>query len=332
MDWSRIWRVISLPQAFVMSDGSCPEQRRQCVASRPSRRLVLVPRPAGATPQSIQDREWDAGVETHNRFSPLQDTQLEGMPIVGVSGSDTESDVPSRRRRHRVVWNADPHSEAQTTLTLLQVLARLVGAVPVGAPVAVASRHHRWSPLFVPLLWGAAGVDATTPVSDMLVSTASVVSEPIQFHGSDIPATEAVRVGWTALRAVLRTWWVHTQLQLSNWLRRQGFAANRLGHHILARAQERTLSQACEVHARVAILETVFVSTVLHLGRLSGIPPVIRDRAPEVRRIRQVIPSTVPSASWAQREKVILQDWFAKRCPMLKTCPHFMRGRLRQCG
>ena len=218
---------------------------------------MLVPQSVEGTPQSIQDREWDAGVETHNRFSPLQDTQVEGMRIVGVSGSDTESDVPSTRRRLCVVWNADPHSEAQTALILLQVLARRVGAVPVGAPIPVAIRHHRWSPLFVPLLWGAAGVDATTPVLDMLVSTASGVSEPIQFHGSDISATEAVRVGWTALRAVLRMWGVDTQLQVSNWLRNQGFAATRPGHHILARAQERILRE-------MAILETVFVSTVLH--------------------------------------------------------------------
>ena len=106
-----------------------------------------------ATPQSIQDREWDEGVETRNRFSPLQDTLLEGMPIVGVSGSNTESDVPSRRRRLRVVWNADPHSEAQTALTLLQVswctcpscnspssMVSIVCAVVVGC--CRGSRHH----------------------------------------------------------------------------------------------------------------------------------------------------------------------------------------------
>ena len=51
------------------------------------------------------------------------------------------------------------HSVASVGLTL--------GAVPVGAPVLVAIRHHRWSPLFVPLLWGASGVDATTPVLDI---------------------------------------------------------------------------------------------------------------------------------------------------------------------
>ena len=251
-------------------------------------------------------------------------------PIMGVSGSNIESDVPNRRRQFRAVRNDDPDSEAQTALTLLNVLARRVGAVPVEAPVPVAIRQHRWSPLFVPLLWSAAGVEATTPVLEMLVRTASSVSEPIQFHGSNTAAAEAVRVGWTALRGVLRMWGVDAQLQLSNWLRNQGFAATRPGHHIPARAQERILSQACEVDARVALLEAVFVTIVLHLGRESGIPAVTRDRAPEVRRIRQSVPATVPSESWAQLDQVNLQDWFARRCPMLKTCPYFMRGRLRQ--
>ena len=80
--------------------------------------------------------------------------------------------------------------------------------------------------------------------------------------------------------------------------------------------------------ARVAILETVFVSTVLHLGRLSG----TSDQRPSSRS--EADPpgySFHSSASWAQWDQVILQDWFAKRCPMLKTCPFFMRGRLRQC-
>ena len=55
------------------------------------------------------------------------------------------------------------------------------------------------------------GVDSTTPVLEMLVSTVSAVLEPTQFHGSDTSASEAGRVGWTVLRAVLRTWGVgHT--------------------------------------------------------------------------------------------------------------------------
>ena len=85
---------VSLPQMFVMSDGSCLEQRGQCVASRPSRRLVLVPQSVDATPQSIQDREWDARVETYNRFSPLQDTQLEGSRPEDVAMTE-RSDIES---------------------------------------------------------------------------------------------------------------------------------------------------------------------------------------------------------------------------------------------
>ena len=143
---------VPLPQIFVMSDGSCPEQRDQeCHApARPSRRLVFVPQFADATPQSIQDSEWEreAGVQTHSGFFPLQDKQLEGRPNHGCQSA--ESDVPRRRRRLRVVWNDDPHSGAQMALTLLQVFARRVGAVPVGAPVPVAIRQHRLSPMFVP--------------------------------------------------------------------------------------------------------------------------------------------------------------------------------------
>ena len=34
---------------------------------------------------------------------------------------------------------------------------------------------------------------------------------------------------------------------------------------------------------------------------------------------------------WEQLDQVNLAEWFLKRIPMLKTCPHFLRGRLRQC-
>ena len=114
------------------------------------------------------------------------------------------------------------------------------------------------------------------------------------------------------------------QLQLSDWLRNQGVAATWPGHHVPARAQGSILSHACEVDACVALLETVFVTTVLGQGRLSGIPAVTRDQFPEVRRIRQSVPATVSSASCVQLDQVNLQDWFARRCPMLKTCPHFI--------
>ena len=61
--------------------------------------------------------------------------------------------------------------------------------------------------------------------------------------------------------------------------------------------------------ARVAILETVFVSTV-HLGRSSGIPPVTRV---ELKKTHQVLRQSVQRVGHSG---------------MLKTCPYFMRGRL----
>ena len=132
----------------------------------------------------------------------------------------------SRRRRLRVVWNADRHSLCCKCWPdvwepcQLELLSQLQFATIDGL-------HY--------LCRNCGALQGLRPpVLDMLVSTVSGVSEPIQFHGSDISATEAVRVGWTALRAVMRTWGVDTQLQLSNWLRNQGFAATRPGHHIPA--------------------------------------------------------------------------------------------------
>ena len=34
---------------------------------------------------------------------------------------------------------------------------------------------------------------------------------------------------------------------------------------------------------------------------------------------------------WEQLDEVNLEEWFLKRVPTLKKCPHFMRGRLRHC-
>ena len=67
------------------------QRGQECHAPRPSRRLVLVPQSADATPQSIQDRQWerDAGAESHNRFSPLQDTEIDAQEadLIPVPGS-----------------------------------------------------------------------------------------------------------------------------------------------------------------------------------------------------------------------------------------------------
>ena len=42
-------------------------------------------------------------------------------------------------------------------------------------------------------------------------------------------------------------------------------------------------------------------------------------------------PTALPSSSWESLDEVNLEEWFLRRVPTMKKCPHFWRGRLRQC-
>ena len=53
----------------------------------------------------------------------------------------------------------------------------------------------------------------------------------------------------------------------------------------------------------------------------------IGDVAPEAEQAVQQPTGTF----WEQVDTFSLEDVFLRRVPMLKTCPHFMRGRLREC-
>ena len=55
------------------------------------------------------------------------------------------------------------------------------------------------------------------------------------------------------------------------------------------------------------------------------IPSAVAER---VRRASQV-PPRVDHSSWASLDSVDVEDLFSQRIPMLKSCPHFFRGRLR---
>ena len=225
-----------------------------------------------------------------------------------------------------VIMRCEPVHAEQTQRTGEVVVTRSHATIPGSA---------RWcnpNPLNISVMWSAAGQEVSTPVLEWLVGAAGAITEPVQFHGGEIPASEAARVGWLSLRGVMRNWRIDTPPQLSTWLRSQGFAASRPGHHIPARAQEQILSEACREDARVALLEAVHVLVTLHLGRVSGIPPVSRNVGPEVRRqARPAFPTQVPSDSWLELDSVDLKQFFTKRPPMLKRCPYFLRGRLRQC-
>ena len=76
---------------------------------------------------------------TRNRFSPLHTADE-----AAVSGSDTESDVPVRRRRRlRMIWNEELHQEAHAAMALMQDLAQRVGAIPIGDPIPLSLRSQR---------------------------------------------------------------------------------------------------------------------------------------------------------------------------------------------
>ena len=90
------------------------QRGQECHTPRPSRRLVLVPQSV-ATPQSIQDRQWerDAGAESHNRFSPLQDTEIDAqeadlIPVPGSVLSPVPQSEPAPTR-----WASGPEFDQE---------------------------------------------------------------------------------------------------------------------------------------------------------------------------------------------------------------------------
>ena len=266
----------------------------------------------------------------------------EDVPTVAhTSGCGEVADAPDshdmRLRRVREVLQreirpAEGLAVVRAAATLIQNLAHRVGAVPAGAILPVAIRKQPLSPLIVPLLWGVAGVELSEPVFEWLTSIASAIQERVEFHGSHTSASEALRMGWALWRAAMRSWGINCTEQLTTWLRSHGFPATRPGHHISASAQEFIIHEVCTTDARAALLEAVFVLITLHQGRASGVQFVTRASYVATRRtVLSFVPLGVLEGCWEQLDEVVLAEWFLKRVPMLKTCPHFCRGRLWQC-
>ena len=68
-------------------------------------------------------------------------------------------------------------------LVLVSMIWRVVwGSVPREAQLPRAIQRQRWSPVNVPLLWGAASAEETVPVLDWLVAGATTMDEAINFH------------------------------------------------------------------------------------------------------------------------------------------------------
>ena len=117
------------------------------------------------------------------------------------------------------------------------------------------------------------------------------------------------REGWSALRQVLREWGIEEPNHLTTWLRGQGFPGTSPGNHI---SQEFIMGEASHVDARVALLEGVYVQLAIHMGRH---PTGRRETA---------------GVDWGQLDQFQVDNLFLTRVPMLKSCAHFLSGRLRE--
>ena len=178
-------------------------------------------------------------------------------------------------------------------------------------------RQQRW-----PLFWDAASLAPSSPVLEWIMASASRISRPIEFHEGQVAPQEAARIGWLALREVMRSWCIVSREGLTQWLRRKGFQAVQPGNHIGARAQEVLLGRACSEDARVALLESVYVALVLHTGREIRVEPALA--ATEAPRDSVL-------GGWAHLDEIDLQEELFNQVQMLKSCPHFLRGRMREC-
>ena len=74
----------------------------------------------------------------------------------------------------------------------------------------------------------------------------------------------------------------------------------------------------------MSLIEVTCVHFAIHMGQVAT-----GDVAPQ--EVAQQ-PAQLPGGSiWEQVDSFSLEEIFSHRLAMLKTCPHFMRGRLREC-
>ena len=124
-----------------------------------------------------------------------------------------------------------------------------------------AIRHQHWSVVFVPLMWAAACGDRECPVLQWL-GRAAACGPPIIVGGIEMPAEDAVFVGWDALREAMSSGH-QSREDLSEWIHNQGFVQPRWGAHFCARAQERILHGAVTRDVRCTAVESACVQITL---------------------------------------------------------------------
>ena len=287
--------------------------------------------------QASGDR--DAGACPANRFFSLTDnSEVDGQVEAPTSDTDSLGATPNRRRRLRLNWNPQGsndrlgpvhqprHHQVRAAEILFHELARRVGAVPVGSPVPRVVLQQRWSPINVPLMWAPAGSKPSTTVLEWLCEITSEVPD-IQFNEGPLSSNvaSAHRVaGVAGSDEILGR--MGRKLICRRGCGGQGFPGPQPGNHISARAQEYILSEGCRSDARVALLEAVFVTTTLEMGRRNApasarIPSAATER---VLRASQVL-LRVDHCSWASLDGVDLQDLFSQQNLHVEELPRCLQ-------
>ena len=140
-------------------------------------------------------------------------------------------------------------------------------------------------------------------------------TEVLEFHEGNMAAEVAVHTGWSALRSVFRRGFdqVVAQPRFRGDPTRESYSRESPGIH---------LGGSLPIGCKSALLESAYVDSwacgkQIHCERLT------QRAAP--RRHGTLVDC------WEQLDSVDVKDVMLSRVPMLKGCPHFMRGRLREC-
>ena len=190
----------------------------------------------------------------------------------------------------------------------------------MGAEVPRAIRQQRWSPFNVPLMWGTASHDVSTPVLDWVEEEAGSVTELVDFHGGSAVASTAAREGWRSLRGVFRAWGIWGRERLYESLGRRFLKdSTRQPHLGQSTSSTKRARSTPESHCSKQCM-----CWSLQRGReLRVFAPSRIEPAPQMATARPT------HESWEQLDHVDLRAAFMMRVQVLKTCPRFLQGRLR---
>ncbi|CAE8603708.1 unnamed protein product, partial [Polarella glacialis] len=141
------------------------------------------------------------------------------------------------------------------------------GVVPAGSDLPVSASRaltsHGWSAFNVPLIWSAASPDSTDAVVEWMQTACTGSGDRFEVDGVILSAGQSVRAAWLALRSAMR---------------------------------ELVLQTAAATHGGVLVLDALYVSITLHIGRHPQIvTPASRARPPAQPRAARLPAPRLPS-------------------------------------